>query len=221
MTRSIRFWVQALAWYNGLCRLPTSLRASFAAMSAADPSRPASTCSANRRSCAGGDAAGAPIPRRAECRPSPSGPTLCPAARRRRSTSRRIEAEATAARAVSAGTVARDNGPRRNSRRPPLPATTTDPLRFTERSPGVRGPLGRWTLAEAGCRCEIGAMEPEAGPEFGGMTLNERLVAAGLLDALDEATASADRSEVIRILRAVAVPRPNEVADDILRRRRF
>ena len=48
--------------------------------------------------CAG-DAAGARILTRAECRSSPTGPALCPAVRRRRSTSRIEGVAATAARA--------------------------------------------------------------------------------------------------------------------------
>lgn len=42
-------------------------------------------------------------------------------------------------------------------------------------------------------------------PEYAGMTLNEGLFAAGLLDAFDRAAKRRDRHEMIRLLQAVEV----------------
>jgi hypothetical protein len=57
-----------------------------------------------------------------------------------------------------------------------------------------------------------------SGPEpgFEGMTLNERLLVANLLDTWDTAVAARDRAAILAILRRVAVASPDEVADDIL-----
>jgi hypothetical protein len=58
----------------------------------------------------------------------------------------------------------------------------------------------------------------EPGPQFEGMTLNERLVAADLLDAWDAAVTARDRAEILGILRRVVVSKPDEMADAVLRR---
>lgn len=51
---------------------------------------------------------------------------------------------------------------------------------------------------------------------YEGMTVNERLYAAGLLDAFDNATQSGDRSRMIEILKTVQVILAEQVADQIL-----
>ncbi len=40
-------------------------------------------------------------------------------------------------------------------------------------------------------------------PEYAGMTVNERLFSAGLLDAFDAAARRRDRDEMLRVLREV------------------
>jgi hypothetical protein len=57
----------------------------------------------------------------------------------------------------------------------------------------------------------------EPTPGFEGMTLNERLVAAKLLAVWEAAVAARDRAAILAILRKVAVARPDQVADDVLR----
>ena len=47
--------------------------------------------------------------------------------------------------------------------------------------------------------------EPKDRPAFGGMTVNERLVVAGLTDEFDDAMNRRDRAEAIRILESVDV----------------
>jgi hypothetical protein len=43
---------------------------------------------------------------------------------------------------------------------------------------------------------------------YSGMTINERLYAASLLDAFDDAMSRRDRDEMIRILAILEVPNP-------------
>jgi hypothetical protein len=58
-----------------------------------------------------------------------------------------------------------------------------------------------------------------AGSRYAGMTLNERLFVAGLLDAFDAAARARDRAEMIRILTDVDVEDAAWSADTILRNR--
>jgi hypothetical protein len=53
---------------------------------------------------------------------------------------------------------------------------------------------------------------------YAGMTLNERLVDAGLMEAFDAAVRARDRAEMIRLLRDVEVEDAGGSADAILRR---
>jgi hypothetical protein len=53
-------------------------------------------------------------------------------------------------------------------------------------------------------------------PDFGGMTVNERLVVAGLVDDWDQAVHRRDRTEMIRILELVDVMRADQTADAVL-----
>lgn len=50
----------------------------------------------------------------------------------------------------------------------------------------------------------------------GGMTVNERLYAASVMDLFDQAVRTADRPAMIRILRLVGVDPPEATADPIL-----
>lgn len=49
-----------------------------------------------------------------------------------------------------------------------------------------------------------------------GMTVNERLVARGLLDDWDRAVRSGDRDTMVLILRRVAMPNAPQIADVVL-----
>ncbi|TLM65748.1 MAG: hypothetical protein FDZ69_08665 [Deltaproteobacteria bacterium] len=51
---------------------------------------------------------------------------------------------------------------------------------------------------------------------YAGMTVNERLLAAGLLAAFDRAARSRDRAEMLRLLRRVDVPAPEETVAAVL-----
>ncbi len=51
----------------------------------------------------------------------------------------------------------------------------------------------------------------------GGMTLNERLVVSGLIGKWDAALEARDRATLVAILRDVAIGRPEDVADRLLR----
>lgn len=59
-------------------------------------------------------------------------------------------------------------------------------------------------------------MTGDAMPDFEGMTLNERLIVAGQLDAWDAAVAARDELEVVRILKLLAVTDPVKAAAEIL-----
>ena len=53
--------------------------------------------------------------------------------------------------------------------------------------------------------------------DFGGMTVNERLYAAGLLDAFDAAVERGDKDEVIRLLQRVDLsPHDAQLSADTL-----
>jgi hypothetical protein len=52
--------------------------------------------------------------------------------------------------------------------------------------------------------------------KYGGMTVNERLVDAGLLNAFDDAARARDRGAMIRLLLRVDVLTPEFTADAIL-----
>lgn len=49
-----------------------------------------------------------------------------------------------------------------------------------------------------------------------GMTVNERLVATGRMELWDDAVRAGDRSAMIALLRRIAVPNPQNVADAVL-----
>lgn len=53
-------------------------------------------------------------------------------------------------------------------------------------------------------------------PDYSGMTVNERLFTAGLLDAFDRAACSRNRDEMLSILKQVEVDHPESTADSIL-----
>ena len=53
---------------------------------------------------------------------------------------------------------------------------------------------------------------------YSGMTTNERLFAAGLLDAFDAAVVRGDRKQMIDILQSVDVLDPERVSETILSR---
>jgi hypothetical protein len=59
-------------------------------------------------------------------------------------------------------------------------------------------------------------LERERGHEFAGMTVNERLYAAGLMDAFGTAARARDRDRVIGILSEVAIENASATADAIL-----
>jgi hypothetical protein len=52
--------------------------------------------------------------------------------------------------------------------------------------------------------------------DYGGMTGNERLFAAGLLGAFDDAVRNGDRDRMIEMLRVVQVDQAEQMADGIL-----
>ena len=54
-------------------------------------------------------------------------------------------------------------------------------------------------------------------PDYSGMTVNERLVNADLMDAFDVATRSGERDAMIRLLMAVDLAEPDQTADALLR----
>jgi hypothetical protein len=56
----------------------------------------------------------------------------------------------------------------------------------------------------------------EGKPNYGGMTVNERLFAAGLLDEFDAAARARDRARMIEILAKVEVGDPAWAVDTIL-----
>ena len=51
---------------------------------------------------------------------------------------------------------------------------------------------------------------------YGGMTLNDRLVVSGLIGNWDAALEARDRATLVDILRDVAIGRPEDVADRLL-----
>lgn len=53
-------------------------------------------------------------------------------------------------------------------------------------------------------------------PDYSGMTVNERLFAAGLVDAFDDAARRRDRDKMIELLRRVEVETPEWSVDTIL-----
>jgi len=61
--------------------------------------------------------------------------------------------------------------------------------------------------------------EASAGRKYGGMTVNERLFEAGLLDAFDRAVRAADRAKIVEILIKVEIDAPEaaRTADSILK----
>lgn len=52
--------------------------------------------------------------------------------------------------------------------------------------------------------------------DYSGMTVNERLYVAGLLNEFDAAARSRNRDEMLNILRKVDVANPEQTADAIL-----
>ncbi|WP_455244450.1 hypothetical protein [Petrachloros mirabilis] len=54
------------------------------------------------------------------------------------------------------------------------------------------------------------------GSMYGGMTVNERLFAAGLFDAFDDAVYKKDRDKMLELLQQVAVEKPEWSVDMIL-----
>lgn len=53
-------------------------------------------------------------------------------------------------------------------------------------------------------------------PDYGGMTVNERLFVAGLLDQFDDAARARDRARMIRLLSLVQVVDPEQSVNTIL-----
>ena len=53
-------------------------------------------------------------------------------------------------------------------------------------------------------------------PNYGAMTINERLVEAGLLEAFEVAARSRDRRAMLRLLTEVDVSDPSQTIDPIL-----
>jgi hypothetical protein len=53
-------------------------------------------------------------------------------------------------------------------------------------------------------------------PNYAAMTINERLVEAGLLDAFDVAARNRDRSAMLRLLTEVDVSDPSQTIEPIL-----
>ncbi len=60
------------------------------------------------------------------------------------------------------------------------------------------------------------ALPEQEQPGYSGMMLNERLFAAGLLDAFDDAARRRDRSQMIDLLRRVEVKTPEWSVNTIL-----
>jgi hypothetical protein len=58
--------------------------------------------------------------------------------------------------------------------------------------------------------------DPRARPDFSGMTVNERLFTADLMDAFDAAVRRRDRARMVEMLRAVAVEDAEATADTLL-----
>lgn len=69
-------------------------------------------------------------------------------------------------------------------------------------------------LADIGLPSQVGGMSD--GSRYAGMTLNERLFAAGLIEAFDAAKRTRDRAEMIRLLTDVDVDDAAWSADTIL-----
>jgi hypothetical protein len=57
----------------------------------------------------------------------------------------------------------------------------------------------------------------EPNPDYSGMTVNERLFAAGLIEDFDCAAKARDREAMISILSRVKVSNPERTADSIIR----
>jgi hypothetical protein len=58
---------------------------------------------------------------------------------------------------------------------------------------------------------------PHPHPDYGGMTVNERLYSAGLFDAIDEAVRNRDRAGIVEVLSQVDLASQAErIADMIL-----
>jgi hypothetical protein len=53
-------------------------------------------------------------------------------------------------------------------------------------------------------------------PDFAGMTVNERLYCAGILDRWDDAAQRRDRDAMIELLKRIEVPNPHWTADTVL-----
>lgn len=52
--------------------------------------------------------------------------------------------------------------------------------------------------------------------DYGGMTVNERLFVAGLIEAFDDAVARRDRAAMVRLLETAEVSTPEATADAVL-----
>lgn len=59
-------------------------------------------------------------------------------------------------------------------------------------------------------------MDEQDEPSVGGLTVNERLFNAGLLDQWDAAVRRRDRNEMIALLEQVKVTAPHVTADTVL-----
>ena len=53
-------------------------------------------------------------------------------------------------------------------------------------------------------------------PDFAGMTVNERLIAAGIINQWDDSVRRRDRGRMIELLKQVEVPTPDWTADNML-----
>jgi hypothetical protein len=76
-----------------------------------------------------------------------------------------------------------------------------------------------WSFADhfkANCRVVKGAMTDDAKDQFAGMTVNERLCVAGLIETWDAAVRARDRNAMIATLRAVDIAAPENIVDTVL-----
>ncbi|MBV8564156.1 MAG: hypothetical protein JO366_17560 [Methylobacteriaceae bacterium] len=59
-------------------------------------------------------------------------------------------------------------------------------------------------------------MHEETSGRFAGMTLNERLVMAGVMDQWDAAARARDRESMLKVLKQVEIAEPAPIVDAVL-----
>ena len=64
--------------------------------------------------------------------------------------------------------------------------------------------------------CNADRMGEKTAPRFAGMTLNERLVMAGMMDQWNAAARARDRAGMLKVLEQVEIAEPAPIVDAVL-----